>query len=633
MGKLLKLTLATAVVVLASNVYASPLQLLNEKMRVDFDDSTKSIIITDLQTRRAMQPNELFFLMLPNEKEIHMADFQLDKYEKDNDSINLKFLRNGFTVDVSFKSDKDKYVSINYKISALNKDRNLAKITFFPTKKQSQAPYIEGSINSSPIIADSFFMLPRKPIINTYAYEASTNFNVDLATPLTVEAPLEFTIYIGTFTEIDQLRRDFNKFMNVMRPRRYEPYLHYNTFLDWVDNGSLETYTEANVLNRMDAFYTELVDKRGVKLDGFLLDGGWDDHTGRWNFGKAFEHGFGVIKNKADAMKASVGLWLSPWGGYNKSLEVRISHAKKYGFETVEGKFALSGPNYFKNFNNQIINLITNEHISSFKLDGMGNANTHLKGSPFASDFDASIVLLENMRKANPNIFINLTTGTNASPSWLFFADSIWRQGDDINLYGEGSPAQQWMTYRDAETYRSIVRQGPLFPLNSLMYHGIVSAQHAYYGLEKTQSDRDFSDQVWSYFSTGTQLQEMYITPNMLNKEKWDVLADAAKWSRANAKVLTDTHWIGGNPTKLEVYGWASWTKEKAVFSLRNPSEKPQVYFLDLPKDFELPTGISDQFIVKQVYGKNESVPRHYKGATVITLSPLQTLVLEAEPL
>ncbi|ENM5848014.1 enterotoxin, partial [Vibrio mimicus] len=105
MGKLLKLTLATAVVVLASNVYASPLQLLNEKMRVDFDDSTKSVIITDLQARRAMQPNELFFLMLPNEKEIHMADFQLDKYEKDNDSINLKFLRNDFTVDVSFKSD------------------------------------------------------------------------------------------------------------------------------------------------------------------------------------------------------------------------------------------------------------------------------------------------------------------------------------------------------------------------------------------------------------------------------------------------------------------------------------------------------------------------------------------------
>lgn len=153
----------------------------------------------------------------------------------------------------------------------------------------------------------------------------------------------------------------------------------------------------------------------------------------------------------------------------------------------------------------------------------MGNANSHIKGSEFASDFDASIALLHNMRSANPNQFINLTTGTNASPSWLFYADAIWRQGDDINLYGPGTPVQQWMTYRDAETRRSIVRKGPLFPLNSLMYHGIVSAENAYYGLEKVQTDSDFADQVWSYFATGTQLQELYITPSMLNKAKWDV--------------------------------------------------------------------------------------------------------------
>lgn len=59
----------------------------------------------------------------------------------------------------------------------------------------------------------------------------------------------------------------------------------------------------------------------------------------------------------------------------------------------------------------------------------MGNANSHITGSQFASDFDASIALLHNMRSANPNLFINLTAGTDASPSRLFYADSIWRQG------------------------------------------------------------------------------------------------------------------------------------------------------------------------------------------------------------
>lgn len=94
------------------------------------------------------------------------------------------------------------------------------------------------------------------------------------------------------------------------------------------------------------------------------------------------------------------------------------------------------------------------------------------------------------------------------------------------------------MTYRDAETYRSIVRKGPLFPLNSLMYHGIVSAENAYYGLEKVQTDSDFADQVWSYFATGTQLQELYITPSMLNKAKWDT------WRRQqNGREITPACW------------------------------------------------------------------------------------------
>ncbi|WP_219349766.1 hypothetical protein [Psychromonas sp. CD1] len=67
-------------------------------------------------------------------------------------------------------------------------------------------------------------------------------------------------------------------------------------------------------------------------------------------------------------LQGPVGLWLSPWGGYNKPLAIRVSHAKEFAFETVDGKFALSGPNYFTNFNSKIVNLIKNEHITSFKL-------------------------------------------------------------------------------------------------------------------------------------------------------------------------------------------------------------------------------------------------------------------------
>ncbi|MGY2796164.1 hypothetical protein ACVWV0_000340 [Ewingella americana] len=614
---------------ISNGALASEYQLNNDNLAFSFDDTHSAVVLKDKLSGHQLAPIELFFLTLPDEKVIHAADFKIKSVQKKDDAIFIDYEHQDFSVNVVLHSLKGKYASIDYSILAKGQPQKVAKITFFPTKGQAQAPYVDGAINSSPIIADSFFILPEKPIVNTYAYETTTNLNVEMKTPIGTETPVTFTTYFGTFEESNQLRRSFNQFINAVRARPYQPYLHYNS---WMDIGFFTTYTEQEVLSRMDTYADELIKKRGVKLDGFLLDDGWDDRTGKWLFGPAFSKGFGAVKEKADSLHTSVGLWLSPWGGYNKPRDIRVSHAKENGFETVDGKFALSGPNYFRNFNQQIIKLIKNEHITSFKLDGMGNANSYIPGSQFASDFDASIELIKNMRQANPDLFINLTTGTDASPSWLFYADSIWRQGDDINVFGKGSPVQQWMTYRDAETYRSIVRKGPLFPINSLMYHGIVSAEHAYFGLEKVQTDSDFADQVWSYFATGTQLQELYITPSMLNSNKWDSLAAAAKWSRSNSDVLVDTHWVGGDPTALEVYGWASWSKKKAILGLRNPSDKAQSYYLDLSKSFEIPSGEANQFTLKNVYGSNTSLPADYHQPVVVTLKPLETLVVEATP-
>ncbi|QIX95404.1 enterotoxin [Cedecea sp. FDAARGOS_727] len=608
---------------------AAQYQLDNNNLAITFDDANSAAVVKDKLSGHKLAPVELFFMTLPDEKVIHTADFKIKNVSKKDDAIQIDYEHDDFAVSVVFKVLKGKYAAIDYTLQAKGQPRDVAKITFFPTKGQAQAPYVNGAVNSSPIVADSFFMLPQKPIVNTYAYETTTNLNVELKTPIKTDAPVTYTTYFGTFEATDQLRRSFNQFINVMRPRPYQPYLHYNS---WMDIGFFTPYSEKDVLTRMDEYARELINKRGVKLDGFLLDDGWDDLTGKWLFGPAFKHGFSAVKEKADSMHTSIGLWLSPWGGYNKPRDERVSNAKENGFETVDGKFALSGPNYFRNFNEKIIGLIKNEHITSFKLDGMGNANSYIKGSPFASDFDASIELIKNMRAANKDLFINLTTGTNASPSWLFYADSIWRQGDDINVYGKGSPVQQWVTYRDAETYRSIVRKGPLFPISSLMYHGIVSAEHAYFGLEKIQTDGDFADQTWSYFATGTQLQELYITPSMLNSAKWDTLAKAAKWSRENSNVLVDSHWIGGDPTQLEVYGWASWSKEKAIFGLRNPSDKPQSYYLDLSKSFEVPDGEATRFTLKAVYGDNATLTGDYSKPLIVTLKPLETLVVEATP-
>jgi hypothetical protein len=271
--------------------------------------------------------------------------------------------------------------------------------------------------------------------------------------------------------------------------------------------------------------------------------------------------------------------------------------------------------------------------VNQFKFDGTGNASSVFPGSLFDSDFSAAIHLIERLRQQEPGIFINLTTGTRPSPFWLRYADSIWRDGDDHSFAGVGSWRQKWITYRDGETYRNIVQGGPLYPLNSLMLHGLIYAEKA-----KHLSDDpggDFASEVHDYFGTGTQLQEMYITPSLLTAKDWDALAEAAKWSRANAAVLKDTHWIGGDPGKLEVYGWASWSPEKGIVTLRNPSDKAQTFELDVEKAFELPQGAARSYTLSSPWAADEqkgSIQLVAGKPWKIELAPFAVLTLAAKP-
>jgi hypothetical protein len=118
------------------------------------------------------------------------------------------------------------------------------------------------------------------------------------------------------------------------------------------------------------------------------------------------------------------------------------------------------------------------------------------------------------------------------------------------------------------------------------MLHGIVYAKQA--KDLTTDPGNDFADEVHSYFGTGTQLQEMYITRSLLSPTNWDTLAEAARWSRSHADTLKDVHWIGGDPDQLQIYGWGAWNPREGVITLRNPSNSPQEFSIDVAKVFEL---------------------------------------------
>jgi hypothetical protein len=496
---------------------------------------------------------------------------------------------------------------------------------------------VSGRAQGSPVTAGTWFFAFEHPLSTCRVRDGRASCWLSRELAVQPGKSVVYSSVIGV-THPGQLRRDFLRYVELERAHPYRTFLHYNS---WYDLGAGQRFNEPDAVAAVQSFGEQLTKQRGVKLDSFLFDDGWDDPKTLWKFNPGFPDGLAKVSQAAAQYGAAPGIWFSPWGGYEEAKVQRLAAARARGFETNEGGFALSGPKYYRYFRDACLEMIDKYHVNQFKFDGTGNANEVIAGSEFDSDFDAAIHLIGELRAKKPGLYINLTTGTYPSPFWLLYADSIWRGGDDHSFAGVGSDRQRWITYRDSQTYRWVVEEGPLFPLNSLMLHGLVYARSA----ERLGNDpgHDFADEVHSYFGTGTQLQEMYITPSLLSSHDWDVLAEAAKWSRNNAATLKDTHWIGGDPARLEVYGWAAWSPEKGIITLRNPSDQAQDFSASLAPILELPPNALSRFAARRLWqgapsqGEMESDSRSVFIAAeelhVFHLQPFQVLTLELTPI
>jgi hypothetical protein len=492
--------------------------------------------------------------------------------------------------------------------------------------------HVEGTVKGSPVVSENMFFGFENPLSVSAVRGREVTASLFRDLPLRARQSITYSSVIGT-SRPGQLRRAFLSYIESERPRPYQPFLHYNS---WFDLGYQNRFDESGALDRINAFGQQLTVARHVQLDSFLFDDGWDDPATLWGFNSGFPNGFTKAGAAAAQYKAGIGVWLSPWGGYSDEKKQRIAYGREHGYEILHDGYALSGPKYFEKFEDTCLTMIDKYNVNQFKFDGTGNADNVFPGSAFDSDFDAAIHLIEQLRKKKPAIFINLTTGTTASPFWLFYADSIWRGGEDHDFSGVGTPRQRWITYRDAQTYKNIVRQGSLFPLNSLMLHGIVYAKQA--KDLTTDPGNDFADEVHSYFGTGTQLQEMYITPSLLSSTNWDTLAEAARWSRSHADTLKDVHWIGGDPDQLQIYGWAAWSRREGVITLRNPSNSPQEFSVDLANAFELqrtdPAAYKVHTVWKDEKNSSQKFPPEMRKDQKYTihLVPFEVITLEAVP-
>lgn len=457
------------------------------------------------------------------------------------------------------------------------------------------------------------FVLTRLPDSNRVALD----LECDLAlTPN--DAPIELSSMIGYFPKSQQ-RRAFNFYLE---RERATPSRHFLVHNGWYAFGL--SPTEAQLTESVEAYGNALVKNRNISIDAFVLDDGWDDPATRlWNPSpQKFPNGLLPLTEKAKAFGAGFGIWISPTGGYFGVKERLASCKKLDGIAADAPIFDLADPLYKNWFAEKCRTLIRENNVSFFKWDRVGeNLSQH-----FLNLFQ----IAKDLRKIRPTLFINATVGTWPSPFWLNHVDSTWRGGADIAFYnrGIGDKRDQWISYRDFELIGNVVNRAPLYPINSVMHHGIALGVH-YQGAVCAEAGNDLRREIFSYFALGPNLQELYIDFHLLddvpaesrawaqNKIKtnpndrkkasatreairkanwlsgeiiWDCIAQAKTWASENAPALTDMHWVKGSPCNPPgAYAFAGWHRGNGVIYLRNASDKASEIEFSLEEAFELP--------------------------------------------
>lgn len=482
-------------------------------------------------------------------------------------------------------------------------------------------PQTVGLVPGCPATAEGLFFGTEMPGAQNRLSEKVARSSFSCKLNLEPGQSYTFGSVVGVATE-GQLRRSFLYYMERERARPSSPFLHYNC---WYDLGY--TVDADKIIDAVTSFDRELVKKRGVGVRSYLVDDGWDDpSSGLWKEDASkFPGGFTALRKRMEVLNANLAVWISPLGGYGGDAE-RTDDARKMGIIPADAKLDLSYPGYKKWFQERCLQLMREGGVNAFKWDRAGDG--------VSPHFMALLDIAKSLRQQNKDVFINVTVGTWPSPFWLNHVDSTWRNGSaDVGWTGNGDLRNQWLTFRDGYCKRMVVDRSPLYPLNSVMHHGIVNGRF-FQGEPLGKMPLHLKEEARSYFANGTSLQELYLTPSLMTSEAWDDVAEAAKWAKRNADVLVDSHWVGGDPLKAEIYGYAAWNRRKGTLMLRNPSDKPQSITFDVGNVFELPSSAAKHYVLVSPYKDQRLQSMHVnaKVGSTLSLMPYEVLVFEANP-
>lgn len=418
----------------------------------------------------------------------------------------------------------------------------------------------------------------------------------------------------------NQLRRSFLAYSERERAVAWRP---YPVYISWYElnidrnNAQAPSYkgnmTVEQCADVVSHWKTHFYDKYQMAPKAFVWDDGWDQY-GTWTFNPNFPNGFDEPANEAKKMGTGIGAWLGPVGGYGQSGEYRRAYWRS------KGGMQLSNEDYYNFFIRCCTNMIDRYDFRFFKFDGISAQASAIgpdEGTRGEENAEAIISIERAVRQKRPDIFLNTTVGTWASPFWFHFTDAVWRQEGDYGEAGDqGTDRERWITYRDRLVYQNFIQRSPVCPINTLMTHGFILSR---WGAVSKNMDYDgIVREMRCAFACGSGMVELYNDYKLMDEIKdnqgnagalWKDLAECIKWQQEQADVLPDAHWVGGNPwdgKKANVYGWAAWNGKKSVLTLRNPSTSAQTFTTTLREALDIPAYVRGKITLTHAFNQTE---------------------------
>lgn len=595
--------------------------LQNDLLKAHFVAKNNHLFFNGCEQLGLLPGSELFSILLADGREVPASSMNLKSVEELNltpaeGAAKWSLKLNGKAIEAHFTfedlsivwravlRDGSHYLRTEMDINA-NKDvamRGIIAMKYsFNNKFSKQLPHVVGNTRGAVIANDKIFAGLETPMgINTVASAPTVETSVlqglwSRQTTLQAGKTWNVGAVVGLIAK-DQARRSF---LAYSERERAVPWRATPVYISWyelnIDRNNSEDYSENMTINQcvdvIKHWNKDFFKKYKKNVKTFVFDDGWDQY-GLWTFNKNFPNGFKEIDKEARKMGSGIGAWLGPVGGYGQSGTYRRNYWKD------KGGMQLSNPAYYKTFLDACTNMINSYDFRFFKFDGISAQASAIgpdAGARGDENAEAIINIEREVRKIKPDIFLNTTVGTWASPFWFQFTDAVWRQVADYNVIGnQGSDRERWITYRDHLVYQNFVQNSPLCPINTLMTHGFILSKWG--AVSKDMDYEGIVRELRCAFACGSGMVELYNDYELMNKINkgalWKDLAECIDWQEANADVLPDIHWVGGHPwdgKKANIYGWAAWNGKKAVFTLRNPAAYEQTIKLTLRKALDIP--------------------------------------------